>query len=76
MNAQEKWKLTWKEYLQLPYKCHTPREVKAVEDAADKMFHFRREAALERHIARLERESKRLQELLDMANYAVWHEQL
>lgn len=77
MNAQEiTWTsdnqaiIYWKYYYRL---FHTGI---FTHDNRITMRRFRREAALERRCAALERENAHLQELLNMAHFAVWQERL
>lgn len=72
MNAQEKWKYAYAEWRRdsLDDFRHNERYYRA------KMIAVRREAALERALEASQRKVKRLQELLDAANYAVWRDRL
>lgn len=71
MNAQTMWKIVYREWR----KTHLSA-VHARQKRRDSMRSKCYTAALERRISALERQNARLQELLDMANYAVWHERL
>ena len=68
--AQELWHIHYRAF---SFYMRFKAEDDAVEER-EKMLDVRREAALERRIEAQQREIKRLQELLDMANYAVWRE--
>ncbi len=67
MSAQEKWKINYWLFTR----------IKSLQvEWRDEMNRYKREAALERQIAALQRENERLKMLLDLANYAAWQARL